>query len=609
MAHESFEDDQVAAVLNAGFVAVKVDREERPDIDAVYMQAVQLVSGGGGWPMTVLALPDGRPFWAGTYLPKEHFVDLLQRVAQLWREQRAAITEDADHLTEAVQRSSLLPEGSHVPGAAGAGDEMVPASGHALARTVAAVLARYDPEWGGYRGAPKFPQPATLEALAMHHRRTGEPPALTALCRTLDAMSSGGIYDHLGGGFARYSTDRRWLVPHFEKMLYDNALLVRTYTIAWQMTSAPRYAQVVEETMQYLLSPPVRLPEGAWAAAEDADSDGVEGRFYTWDRSEVEEVAGHDVADWYATTSEGNWEGHNILWRPGLGELARPPAIEQGRKALLARRNQRARPGLDDKVVTEWNAMAVAAVVYAGAAFGRPEWVAAGAGSAEFLLTALRQRGGRWVRSWRQGAQGPPAFAADYAWLVEAFSRTYEATGEPRWLEVAQETAQEMTRLFYSESDGVFFTYGDDADDLVARMADLYDGATPSANSVAVGALARLGELSGSADLSGVARAVVSRVAPALERTPAAFPAMACAADLLAQPGRQVVVSGDAPDMVRCVQRRYLPGTVLAWGKPFSSPLWEGRSGEDSAGLAFVCEGYRCRLPVGTVQDLAALLS
>ncbi|HET9058644.1 MAG TPA: thioredoxin domain-containing protein [Acidimicrobiales bacterium] len=609
MAHESFEDSSVAEVLNAGFVPLKVDREERPDIDAVYMEAVQLVSGGGGWPMTVLALPDGRPFWAGTYLPKEHFLDLLRRVQELWRSARDAITEDAERLTEAVRRGSSLPGEAHLGAGPNAGQGAGTLPGRVLGEAAAAVLARHDPEWGGNRGAPKFPQPATLELLAVHYRRNGDAQALSALCRALDAMSSGGIYDHLGGGFARYSTDRRWLVPHFEKMLYDNALLVRTYTIAWQLTGSSRYAQVVEETVGYLLSPPMRLDTGAWAAAEDADSEGVEGLFYTWDRSEIDQVAGADVADWYGATAEGNWEGRNILWRPGLADLRRSPAIEQGRMALYERRSHRRRPGLDDKVVTEWNAMAVAALAYAGAAFDRPDWVSLSVQTAEMLQENLRRPDGRWLRSWRQGAAGPLAFAADYAWLVEAFTRVFEATGEPRWLEVAEETAREMVRLFYSESDTVFFTCGEDAEGLVARMADLYDGATPSANATALAALARLAELTGHEDLRETGRRVLHRLAGALGRTPAAFPAMACAADLLERPGRQVVVAGDRPDLVACVHERYLPGTVLAWGKPFPSPLWEGRPGPDSAGLAFVCEGYRCRLPVGTVEDLGALLS
>ncbi len=363
MAHESFEDAEVAEVLNAGFVAVKVDREERPDVDAVYMDAVQLAGAGGGWPMTVIALPDGRPFWTGTYLPKRRFVGLLRRVGELWGSQRADLEADAGRLADAVRQGAEFPGRSTSPDEAE--DELL-AGADALARTCEALLERYDPQWGGFGGAPKFPQPTTLEVLAENWWRSGGTASLGALCRTLDAMSSGGIYDHLAGGFARYSTDRHWLVPHFEKMLYDNALLVLVYTHAWQLTGSPRYRQVVEETVGYLLSPPLRMAEGAWAAAEDADSEGEEGRFYTWDFAELTDVAGPAASEWYGASAEGNWEGKNILWRAGIGEIARPPDIELARLSLLERRSKRPRPGLDVKVLTEWNAMAISALAYAG---------------------------------------------------------------------------------------------------------------------------------------------------------------------------------------------------------------------------------------------------
>ena len=269
-----------------------------------------------------------------------------------------------------------------------------------------------DPEWGGFGEAPKFPQPASLELLAEYWWRSRDDRALEALARTLDAMSSGGIYDHLAGGFARYSTDRYWLVPHFEKMLYDNALLVRAYTHGWQLTGSSRYRQVVEETVGYLLSPPMRLPEGAWASAEDADSEGEEGRFYTWSLEEIEQVAGPGASAWYGASAGGNWEGKNILWREGLADIARPPEIDQARLLLLERRQGRPRPGLDGKVLTEWNAMAIAALAYAGTTFGEPAWVEAAASTAELLLGQLRRPDGRWLRSWRPDAA---AHASDSA--------------------------------------------------------------------------------------------------------------------------------------------------------------------------------------------------
>jgi hypothetical protein len=618
MAHESFEDDEVARVLNAGFVAVKVDREERPDVDAVYMEAVQLAGAGGGWPMTVLALPDGRPFWTGTYLPKGRFLSLLRRVKELWASQRDELEAEAARLADAVRQGAELPGWSALQseaGDTGLGDMGLGDMGLGVARAAEALLARYDPEWGGFGNSPKFPQPTNLEVLSQHWWRSGDATTLEALRRTLDAMSSGGIYDHLAGGFARYSTDRRWLVPHFEKMLYDNALLVKAYTHAWQLTGSPRYRQVVEETVAYLLGPPVRMAEGAWAAAEDADSEGEEGRFYSWDFAELTNVAGRAAAEWYGASAEGNWEGKNVLWRPGVAEIARPPEIEDARLALLERRSKRPRPGLDVKVLTEWNAMAISALAYAGTAFAQPTWVAAAVATADVLLEQLRRADGRWLRSWRPGAPSGAgaggrhlACAADYAWLVEAFTRLGEATGQAKWTIAARDAASSLLELFWDEQGGGFFTSGADAEPLIARMKDIYDGAVPSANATAVLALARLGELTGEARFSEVAQQTVVAMAPAMSRAPIAFPGMALAVDYLVRPRREVVVTSPAEGLVRAVWDRYLPDTVLAWAEPFPSPLWEGRVGPTAAGRAYVCEGYACKLPLSDPAELAVLL-
>jgi uncharacterized protein YyaL (SSP411 family) len=616
MAHESFEDEEVAAVLNAHFVPVKVDREERPDVDAVYMEAVQLVTGTGGWPMTVVATPDGCPFWAGTYLPKPTFLRVLSQVAELWSGQRQTIEEDAARLAQAVQEGSALPkpvveeeDSPVIPVLAPATAGWTGPAG-SLARCASALLARQDPEWGGSEGAPKFPQPTSLEALAQYWWRSGDTRALEALRRTLDAMSSGGIYDHLGGGFSRYSTDRYWLVPHFEKMLYDNALLARAYTHAWQLTGSPRYRQVVHETVGYLLAGPLRLAEGAWASAEDADSEGEEGRFYTWSYDELVSVGGEEAASWYGASPKGNWEGGNILWRPGLGDIARPAHMEQARLALFEHRERRPRPGLDGKVLTEWNGMAIAVLCAAGTAFDQPAWVAAASGAAEVMLDVLRRPDGRWLRSWRPGSEAKHlACAGDYAWLVEAFTRLGEATGRCRWTSVAEEAATSLLELFWDEKEGGFFTSGSDAPPLVARMKDVFDGALPSANAAAAHALARLGELTGQERFLNAATQVVEAMGPALQRAPGAFAGTAAAADFMASGRRQVVVTSSTTDLVEAVWSRYLPDTVLAWGEPYPSALWEGRLGSEAAGQAFVCHGFTCKLPVTTAAELAGLLS
>ncbi len=628
MAHESFEDEATAAVMNEQFVSVKVDREERPDVDSIYMEAVQLVSGSGGWPMTLFLLPDGRPFFGGTYFPRAGFVDLMQRVSTVWRGGRQGLEGDAVTLADAVRNGLALPTGEGLQ--AGLSESRGEAEGRGASvvrATAEALVSRFDAEWGGFGGAPKFPQPGMLELL-LAADATGSAPssARQALITTLDAMASGGIYDHLAGGFARYATDRRWLVPHFEKMLYDNALLARVYVRAWQVTGFDRYRQVVEETVGYLLAPPVRQPGGGMSSAEDADSEGVEGRFYVWDEAEVHEVAGVETAAWYGVTSRGNWEGHNILWRPARGELARPAEVEAGRQALLRRRADRTRPGLDDKVLTEWNAMAVAALAEAGAVLGRPDWITAAAETAEFLLAALRRPDGRWLRSWQHrddpaavgagGATGPGAerpagraqhlaYAADYAWLTEAFVRLAEATGQARWIAEARRGADDLLTLFADPAGAGFFSTGSDAEALIARPKDTYDGATPSAVSVAAVALLRLAGLTGEGRYRAAATDVLAAMGPALDRAPLAFTVLAAAAGL-ADGLTEVAVTGVRPDLLAEVRRAYRPDVVLAWGEPYPSPLWEGRSGPDTAGLAFVCQDFACRAPAGDPAGLRA---
>jgi uncharacterized protein YyaL (SSP411 family) len=592
MAHESFEDEATAAVMNDLVVSVKVDREERPDVDAIYMEAVQAVTGQGGWPMTVFLTPDGRPFFGGTYFPRPTFVDLLRRVSGAWQQRRPDLERDADQLAKAVQQGAQL--------SALAGPEPSPALSPSLLTGGYGALANaYDPEWGGFGRAPKFPQPAMVELLLRAHTANGSRETLAMVVTTLDAMASGGIYDHLGGGFARYATDRAWLVPHFEKMLYDNAQLIRLYLHAWQVTGEERYRQVVEGTAAYLLRPPMRSDSGGIFSAEDADSEGVEGKFYVWTFDDVLSIGGPDAVDWYGVTAEGNWEGTNILWRPVRGDLLRPGSVEDARRQLFEAREKRVRPGLDDKVVTEWNAMAMAALAEAGAALGRDDWVAAAVEVAEFLMGALRRADGRWLRSWQGGRSGRNlAVAVDYAWLVEGFTRLAEATGDDRWIRSARETADQLLALFWDHEEGGLFTTGEDAERLLVRAKDTYDGATPSANSVAAIALLRLGALTGVPQFTGAATAICRLLEPWMARQPTGFTNLLAAVDLIITGVTEVVVTGDRPDLVEAVQSGYLPSAVLAWGRPYPSPLWEGRDGPEQAGKAFVCRNYACLAPV-----------
>ena len=602
MAHESFEDVDVAAVMNEHFVNVKIDREERPDVDDIYMEATQAMTGQGGWPMTVVCTPDGRPFFAGTYFPKERrggmigFVELCERIDELWRTQRDDLLQQADQLTGALGRTALIVPAEGLPTA-----EDVDGALHRLVRAT-------DPEFGGLGGAPKFPQPMAMEALAIAASR-GDRQALSALTLTLDAMAAGGIYDHIGGGFARYAVDGVWLVPHFEKMLYDNALLIRLYLHGWQLTGEERFLQVVRETIDYVLRD-LRQAGGGTASAEDADSEGVEGKFYVWTDTEVREVLGEqaDVARrWYGFRPGGNFEhGTTIPNRMhARGELARPPEIEAARRALFDARAARVRPGLDDKVLTEWNAYLVASLAEAGAAAGEASWVEAAVETAEFLLTNLRRPDGRWLRAWQTDAGARHlAYAADHGALVDAFTRLAEATGEARWIVEARSAADALLDLFWDPELGGVFTTGDDAERLISRPKDLMDNATPSANSLAAVGLLRLAALTGEERYREHGEAIVRLLGALAVEHPTAFGHALAATDLVARGTREIVVAGDRPDLVATVRGAFRPDAVVAWGERYDGPLWEGRAD----GRAYVCHRYTCQLPASTVEDLEAQL-
>jgi uncharacterized protein YyaL (SSP411 family) len=638
MAHESFEDPDVAGLMNDLFVNIKVDREERPDVDEIYMEAVQAMTGQGGWPMTVFMTPDGRPFFGGTYFPKVSrggmiaFPDLCRRIDELWRTRREDVDAQAGQLTGALGRTALLDPGGEVPGA------------DALAAVLRALGAQHDAVAGGFGTAPKFPQAMSLDVLVRSIARGGGtsgealsggdtggdlsagdaggdvagngvgPGTARAIVETsLDAMASGGIYDHLGGGFARYSVDQVWLVPHFEKMLYDQALLARAYLHAWQATGLDRYRQVLDETVGYVLRD-LRHPGGGFYSAEDADSEGEEGRFYLWTPDQIVAAldGDTDLADevmaFYAVTPAGNFEGRSILNRLAhRGQLARRPDIEDARRRLLDAREERVRPGLDDKVLTEWNALMLGALAEAAAATGRADWLDAAVANAEFLVGSLRRDDGRWLRSWQtEGGPRHLGFAADHAAVVDAFVRLAEATGDARWLDDARSTADALLDLFWDATRGGVFTTGSDAEALVTRNKDLMDNATPSANSLAAVGLLRLAALTGEPRYRNHADQILRLAGPLATRHPTAFGYLLVALDLAAHGIDEVVVAGDRPDLVEVAQRMFLPGAVLAWGDRYDSPLWAGR--ED--GAAYVCRGYTCRLPardpVTLTEQLAA---
>ena len=597
MAHESFEDPATAELMNRWFVNVKVDREERPDVDSLYMEAVTSLTGHGGWPMTVFLTPEGEPFFAGTYFPPTarqgmpSFADVLERVHQAWGERRGEVRDQAQRITAALDRAARLPPGS----------DGVPDGHEALAAAAAALRRQYDAAWGGFGRAPKFPQAMTLQALLRHWRNSGDDDVLAMVVNSLDCMASGGIYDHLGGGFSRYATDQRWLVPHFEKMLYDNALLLGLYTNAWQVTGKARYRQVADETVEYLLRD-LRRAEGGFASAEDADSEGVEGKFYVWSLKEIRSIAGEaaDAAvEWYGATTEGNFEGANILWRPVRGDLLRPAEIQAARRSLFEVRSERVRPGLDDKVLTEWNGLLITALAVAATATGNSAWLTAAGECGEFLIGNLRRADGRWLRSWQAGDDERPAgarhlaCAADYAALVEAFCRLGEATGRACWINEARRTADDLLDLFSDPAGGGLLTCGRDAEPLVATPRDLFDNATPSASSAAALGLLRLGALVGENQYRDRAAEILAQLGPLAGEHPSAFGNLLCALDLYAAGTTEIVVTGDRRDLTDVVHQAWLPNAVLAWGEPYDSPLWTQRPD----GAAYVCRNYTCSAP------------
>ncbi len=610
MAHESFEDPDVAAVMNELFVCVKVDREERPDVDAIYMEATVAMTGQGGWPMTVFLTPAEQPFYCGTYFPKvarggaPGFGDLLRGIDAAWREQREQIDDQASRLTEHLGRTLSLRDDASMPG-----DED-------LNMAVAGLLEEFDHQWGGFGGAPKFPQSMSIDALLRHHRNHPAPESLGAALHSLDAMCAGGIYDHLGGGFARYSVDTAWLVPHFEKMLYDNALLIRPYLHAWQLTGNEAYAEVVEQTVDCMLTDFQVVP-GGFASATDADSpvddDGghghhEEGRFQTWTPDEVRAVLGADaepLIEWYGMTEGGNFEGRNIPFRP-IGGFTRPPEIDELRRRLAEAREARPHPGLDDKVLTEWNALFLASLAEAAGALGRDDWRQVAETAGDFLCSNLRREDGRWLRSWQKdGGARHLAYAHDHAALVDAFVRLYELTGRRRWLDEARATAESLLDLFWNAEAASFFTTGSDAEELITRPVDLQDNATPSPQSTGAAALLRLAPLADEPRYREVAEQILQLLGHVAGQHPLGFANLLVGVDVVVRGIDEVVVPGDRPDLVDALTQAWYPRVVRSWGEPLDTPLWEGR--ED--GRAYVCRNFACQLPATTPEELVAQLS
>jgi uncharacterized protein YyaL (SSP411 family) len=644
MAHESFENEDIARIMNAHFINIKVDREERPDVDALYMDAVQAMTGHGGWPMTAFLTPDGAPFYGGTYFPPtaRHgmpaFPTVLERIADLYRTRRADVEEQARAFRAFYQEQSArklpLPAGLDLAtGAIGPS---------ALEDAADRLLSQMDAVHGGFGRAPKFPHPMGLDFLlrvasrqhADAHEGTSAAadadPRLMPLVRlTLDGMADGGMYDQVGGGFHRYSTDERWLVPHFEKMLYDNALLARTYLAAWQLTGAPRYRRICVEVLDYVLRE-MTDPAGGFYATQDADSEGEEGRFYVWSQDELR--AALDAADFqlvervWGVTARGNFEGRNILHvaRPlaevaaeqGIAADQAEAALARVRETLYARRAQRVWPGRDDKVIAAWNGLMLRALAEAARALDHAEYRRAATANADFLLRAL-VRDGRLLRTWRAGQAKLDAYLEDYAAVANGLLSTYEATGDARWFTAARQLTDELIARFWDEATEGFFDTAHDHEALIGRPHELTDNATPAGNSLAVECLLRLAALTGEQTYrERAARALLPLARPMAEQ-PSAFGHLLCALDDFIGPLREIAVVGAADDpatraLVAVVNGRYLPRAVLAVGAPEDGtpvvPLLADRPLVAERPTAYVCEGFACQAPVTDPAQLAAQL-
>jgi uncharacterized protein YyaL (SSP411 family) len=614
MERESFEDPETATYMNEHFVNVKVDREERPDVDAIYMEAVQAISGHGGWPMTVFLDPDGVPFYGGTYFPPDEsrgmpsFRMVMEAVVDAFENRREEIRERAPTVRQRLGAIGEVEPRDDLPGT------------EDLEQAVQRLLSVADRQQGGFGGAPKFPPASSLELLLAR----GESEHVE---RTLDGMFSGGIYDHLGGGFSRYSVDHAWLVPHFEKMLYDNGLLARAYLHGWQQLGHERYRRVCEETLDWMLRE-MRGPEGGFYSALDADSEGEEGRFYVWTPAQIREVLGEaaePVVEYYGASERGNFEGSNVLHLAGGAEAEEPPGLAEARRALFEARSQRVWPGLDDKRLTSWNALAIAALADAGAVLGREDYLDAARAASEFVLGEMRDSDGNLLRTYKDGRAHLNAYLEDHAFLLDALLALYEASFEERWFEEARALAETTIERFGDPERGGFYSTSSDHEQLIARRKEVGDHPIPSGNSSAAMGLLRLAALTGERRYEEAAAGVFALFGkPAVEH-PDAFAHLLRALDFHLSPTREVALVEiqralkNSPDggqnsasaenlseLAAVVRETPLFHIVLAGGREGTEqpPLLAGRTAVEGRPAAYVCENFTCQLPVTDTEAL-----
>lgn len=636
MAHESFEDTNAARLMNETFVSIKVDREERPDIDHVYMTVCQMMTGSGGWPLTIIMTPEKRPFFAGTYFPKETvygrigMVDLTRRVHQLWRNDRQEIFQSAAKVMTALRQLSDESPGDSI------GQETLEAAFQQLSQ-------RHDETNGGFSSAPKFPTPHNLSFLLRHWNRTRNPKALQMVEKTLQAMRLGGIYDHVGHGFHRYSTDNEWLVPHFEKMLYDQALLALAYIDAFQATANPDYETTAREIFSYVLRE-MTHSEGGFFSAQDADSEGQEGKYYLWRKEEIEKVLDPQkfeiVCDVFSIDPEGNFReeasgrklGSNILHlkqplsetagRLGLEEQGLKELIERARLKLYEARAKRVPPGKDDKILTDWNGLMISAFARGAQVFGEDIYAHTARRAAEFLLRTMRSSEGKLLHRFRDGQAGLPAHVDDYAFFIGGLLDLYETLFDVSYLRSALDLNQEFVERFWDDNFGGFYFTAVDGEKLLIRKKEIYDGATPSGNSIAALNLIRLGRMTADPKLEPMVQRLTTAFSGNVRQFPSIYTQLLCAIDFLVGPSHEVVISGDLETedtsvMVRALRNQFVPNKVVVFrpaGETDSeilliAPYTRNQLAVDGKTTAYVCVNYECSLPTTSLEEMLELLN
>jgi uncharacterized protein YyaL (SSP411 family) len=630
MERESFEDEEVAGLLNRYFVSIKVDREERPDVDHIYMTVCQALKGSGGWPLSIFMTPDRKPFFAGSYFPKSGrlgmpgLTDIILQLAHLWKDQRNKVVEASGQITRAIQPKK--PE----PAREGSFDAPV------LERSYEQLRSMFDERWGGFGKAPKFPTPHQLTMLLRWHRRNPGSEALAMVEKTLEAMRHGGIFDQVGFGFHRYSVDERWLVPHFEKMLYDQAMLAMAYTEAFQVTGKAFYGKVSEEIFDYLLRD-MTDSQGAFYSAEDADSEGVEGLFYVWTPEEVKAILGEELGNiycrFYDISPEGNFEDRRSIahisrplrgasWQGGMDAADLQKLLVEADRKLFAVRERRIHPLKDDKILTSWNGLMIAALAKGYQALRNPLYVRAAERAADFILGTLRQDSGKLLRRYRSGEAAHPGYADDYAFLIWGLIDLYEATFNLRFLEEALHLQQLMLDLFWDEQDGGFFYTAYDGEQLIVRDKEIYDGAVPSSNSVAALNLLRLARMTGNTAWEEKVERLFKAFFHLVSDFPSAYTQFLHAVDFALGPSQEIVLAGDlgqeeTRNMVEAVHAAFLPNRVLMYRgigeaarklagvAPFMSDLQPS----DGQPTIFICQNYACRSPITALAELKQVLA